>query len=54
MKKRAMLITFSTLLFSQASFAEPHPGEVLHKKADCMKCHAAQPYDPKNRIRMLS
>lgn len=47
MKKRTLFIAVSALLVSQASFAEPHPGEALHNNADCMKCHAAKPYDPK-------
>lgn len=36
----------SILLFASTVFAEPHPGKALHDKADCMKCHAAKPYDP--------
>jgi len=33
-------------MFSQLSYAEPHPGKALHESADCMKCHTAKPYNP--------
>lgn len=33
-------------LFSTTSFAEVHPGKVLHDDANCMKCHTDKPYDP--------
>ena len=35
------------VLSTQMAFASDHPGKALHEQADCMKCHAAQPYDPK-------
>lgn len=39
--------SFSGLLFlSSAALAEPHPGKVLHEKAECMSCHTAKPYNP--------
>lgn len=39
----------SALLFAQASQAGAgeHPGKAFHDDANCMKCHAAKPYDPK-------
>lgn len=33
------------ILASQTAFASEHPGKALHEQADCMKCHAAKPYD---------
>ncbi|WP_051640709.1 hypothetical protein [Thiomicrorhabdus sp. Milos-T2] len=43
-----ILISSLTLgLFSSTSFANaPHPGKELHDSVNCMKCHAAKPYDP--------
>ncbi|WEJ61557.1 hypothetical protein [Thiomicrorhabdus lithotrophica] len=44
---KAMILTGSSVsLFSPSSFAEVHPGKVLHESADCMKCHTAKPYNP--------
>ncbi|MDG6777996.1 hypothetical protein QCB44_04660 [Thiomicrorhabdus sp. zzn3] len=34
------------LLAPFSASAEPHPGKVLHDKANCMKCHAEKPYNP--------
>jgi len=34
------------ILMSNTAFASDHPGKAFHEQADCMKCHAAQPYDP--------
>lgn len=34
------------IAFSSLSYAEEHPGKVLHEEANCMKCHAAKPYNP--------
>jgi len=36
-----------SFVISQPTFAADHPGKALHDQADCMKCHAAKPYDPK-------
>ncbi|MBD3755771.1 MAG: hypothetical protein IE937_09035 [Gammaproteobacteria bacterium] len=39
--------TYAGLMFMSGSvFAEPHPGKVLHDKAQCMSCHTAKPYNP--------
>lgn len=32
--------------FSNIANAQEHPGKALHESADCMKCHAAKPYNP--------
>lgn len=49
-KSTTNLIIISSLtlgLFSSTTFAnDPHPGKELHDSTDCMKCHAAKPYDP--------
>ena len=37
---------FLGVLMSSSAFAVDHPGKALHEQADCMKCHAAQPYNP--------
>ena len=42
----ALSITGGLLLLSQSALAEPHPGQELHKSANCMKCHAEKPYNP--------
>jgi hypothetical protein len=34
------------ILMSNTAFAADHPGKALHAQADCMKCHAAKPYEP--------
>ncbi|MEA3406106.1 MAG: hypothetical protein U9R28_10280 [Pseudomonadota bacterium] len=51
MKKPLSLLATSfaiTVLTSQTVLAaDDHPGKAFHDQADCMKCHAAQPYDPK-------
>jgi len=33
-------------LFSVNAMAEDMPGKALHTSANCMKCHAAKPYNP--------
>lgn len=48
MKKLALLVSTSlTLLISNSSFAgNPEAGKSLHDEANCLKCHADQPYNP--------
>ena len=49
MKKQfSMVFTIFALfaLVSRSAFASEMPGKALHEQADCMKCHAAKPYDP--------
>jgi len=44
----ASILGLSLTAFSQVSIAEEvHPGKILHDDANCMKCHAAKPYDVK-------
>ena len=45
----AKLLTITTLgvaFFAEKAYASEHPGKELHESANCMKCHAAKPYDP--------
>ncbi|MDX1351817.1 MAG: hypothetical protein R3254_02320 [Thiomicrorhabdus sp.] len=47
--KLAKLLSVTALgltSFAEQSFASEHPGKALHEDANCMKCHAAKPYDP--------
>ncbi|MBN2865520.1 MAG: hypothetical protein JXK16_05880 [Thiotrichales bacterium] len=49
MKKRFSMVFTGLALsvfMSQAAVASEMPGKALHEQADCMKCHAAKPYDP--------
>ncbi|MBO1925007.1 hypothetical protein [Thiomicrorhabdus sp. 6S3-12] len=46
MKRSLPLTVLASGLFSLPVLAEPHPGQELHDSANCMKCHASQPYDP--------
>lgn len=50
MKAIAILCTGATALFlSSLSFtanAGATAGKALHEEANCIRCHAAQPYDP--------
>jgi mono/diheme cytochrome c family protein len=50
MKKVIAIVGSSlTLLFSSTTFAagNPEAGKALHNDANCLQCHAAQPYNPK-------
>jgi len=40
------ITTLGFTLFSVSAMAEDMPGKELHASANCMKCHAAKPYDP--------
>ncbi len=31
---------------AMAGAGEEHPGKAFHDQANCMKCHAAKPYNP--------
>jgi len=49
MKKRYSMVLPGLVLgalMSHAALASELPGKALHDQANCMKCHAAQPYDP--------
>lgn len=45
MKLLVIPIAVTGLLLAQTAVAE-HPGKALHEDANCMKCHAAKPYNP--------
>lgn len=47
MKAIPLLLASGLLINSQSLFAEPHPGEELHKAGNCMSCHTNKPYNPK-------
>ncbi|UQB43385.1 hypothetical protein JX580_05870 [Thiomicrospira microaerophila] len=44
----AVIATTATLSFSSGAFAsgDPEAGKALHHEANCLQCHAAQPYNP--------
>ncbi|NPA72759.1 MAG: hypothetical protein GXO35_08020 [Gammaproteobacteria bacterium] len=49
MKKLSLstfLLTAGMTLSAHAFSADPHPGQALETAANCLKCHASQPYDP--------
>lgn len=50
MKKLALVAGASFALLSTnpilASTGDPVAGKALHDEANCLRCHAAQPYDP--------
>ncbi len=43
---KPIMIAAGISLFSSVSFAEVHPGKLLHDSVDCMKCHTSKPYNP--------
>ena len=45
-KSVTQLAACCLLAISSVSYAEVHPGKALHDDAECMKCHAAKPYNP--------
>ena len=45
---RMLTITSIGLIgLTEKAYASEHPGKALHESANCMKCHAGKPYDPK-------
>jgi cytochrome c553 len=45
-KTIGLALAIATTSIATVSQAEPHPGKAFHDQANCMKCHASQPYNP--------
>lgn len=39
------LLLLPLFFVSPFSFAEEHPGKLLHIQVNCMRCHTSMPYD---------
>ncbi|WP_321323241.1 hypothetical protein [Thiomicrorhabdus sp.] len=44
--KSLSAVALGYILFSNNASASEMPGKALHDSANCMKCHAAKPYNP--------
>jgi len=44
--KSLLAVALGFILFSNNTSASKMPGKALHESSNCMKCHAAMPYNP--------